>query len=287
MVPDVFPEEWAAVLEQTTEALLERAGWTDPPIDALALAEALGIIVAFDAAQQQRGRLVRLHGPHGRDARLRQPASTWGHVAAPQSSAAICHPWSAASGSGGETNSPAAAGDEGRVLVVLRPDARPERLQWAVAHELGEYVAWQVFARLGADMRLVVPAWRERVASLLAARLLLPGRWFRPIAAAAAWDLLEIRASFRTASHELILRRMLDFDIPLVISVFDQGRLTLRRSNLPGRVPPPHADELACLRRVRHSARPARRGAVAAWPAYEPGWQRELVRWELDLGCEL
>ncbi len=264
MVSDVCQEELAAVLDQTAEGMVQGAGWTAPPIDAFALAQALGVTVAFDACQAERGRLVRLSRVRGGETML-QAASVAG-----------CHK--------GQLTSASDEGCNEAALMVLRPDSRPERQQWAAAHELGEYAAWRVFDRLGVDMRLVVPAWRERVASLLASRLLLPGCWFRPIAEAAGWDLLEIKACFITASHELILRRMLDFELPLVISVFDQGRLTLRRSNLPGRVPPPQADELACVRRVRQTARPAHRGTAAAWPVYEPGWRRELVRWEVAEG---
>jgi len=259
---EVSREELTAALEQTAEELLTRAGWVAPPIDAIAVAEALGITVAFDAAQRERGRLVLLHAVH------RTAAARDGKVCAQR----------LRDGSG------VFAGQRPgfQPLVVLRPDPRPERQQWAAAHELAEYAAWSVFDRLGADLRLVSPAWRERVANLLAARLLLPANWLRPLAQQTAWDLLQIKASFATASHELILRRMLDFDVALVISVFDQGRLTLRRSNLPASVPPPGADELSCVRRVRRSMRPARCGAVAAWPAYEPGWRRELLRWEID-----
>lgn len=264
MVSDVCPEELAAVLDQTAEGIVRGAGWTGPPIDAFALAQALHVTVAFDACQPERGRLVRLRGVHAAE-RAWQTASVLG-----------CH-------EGGAASVPHRECDEA-ALMVLRPDGRPEREQWAAAHELGEYAVWQVFDRLGVDMRLVVPAWRERVASLLASRLLLPGCWFRPVAEGAGWDLLKIKACFITASHELILRRMLDFELPLVISVFDQDRLTLRRSNVPGRVPPPQTDELACVRRVRQTARPARRGTSAAWPVYEPGWHRELVRWEIAEG---
>lgn len=264
MVSDVCPEELAAVLDKTAEEMILGAGWTAPPIDAFSLAQALDVTVAFDACQPERGRLVRLRGV-GAAARTLRPISVVG-----------CHEGGATPLSHCESNE--------ATLMVLRPDSRPERQQWAAAHELGEYAAWQVFDRLGVDMRLVVPAWRERVASLLASRLLLPSCWFRPVAEGAGWDLLKIKACFITASHELILRRMLDFEPPLVISVFDQGQLTLRLSNVPGRVPPPQADELACVQSVRRTARPARRGTTAAWPAYEPGWRRELVRWEVAEG---
>jgi len=32
----------------------------------------------------------------------------------------------------------------GRPTLFMRPDERPERLQWAIAHEIGEASAWNV-----------------------------------------------------------------------------------------------------------------------------------------------
>ena len=263
MLPELCPEEISAALDQTAEAMLERAGCTAPPVDALALAEALGLQIAFDAGQRERGRLVTLHSSHAAACRWQSGACADRSRSQPGPPLHQCP-------------------SRTTTLIILRPDARAERRQWAAAHELGEHAAWEVFHHLGADVRLVVPAWRERVACWLASRLLLPSTWFRHRAESVAWDLWEIKALFATASHELILRRMLDFEAPLVISIYDQGRLALRRSNLPGRVPPAGADDLHCLARVRRSGRPARRGSAACWPVYEPGWQRELVRWEPD-----
>lgn|GEM_PF-3244427 len=40
----------------------------------------------------------------------------------------------------------------GQSTVLVRPEDRPERLQWAVAHELGEAFAWRVFERVDADV---------------------------------------------------------------------------------------------------------------------------------------
>src|SRR5215207_488499 len=35
--------------------------------------------------------------------------------------------------------------------ILLRPDPRRERLQWAIAHEIGEWCAHQVFEHLSVD----------------------------------------------------------------------------------------------------------------------------------------
>jgi Zn-dependent peptidase ImmA (M78 family) len=170
--------------------------------------------------------------------------------------------------------------------ILLRPEPRPERRHWAVAHEIGEHLAARVFARLGVDARTVSAGSREWAANALASRLLLPGRWFERRARRCGWDLFELKRAFSTASHELVARRMLDFDPPVIISVFDQGRLQSRWTNAAWRVPPPSPGELECFTRVHSSGQPMclRRGGLVlqGWPIHEEGWKREILRLEID-----
>ncbi len=172
-----------------------------------------------------------------------------------------------------------------RATILLRPEPRLERQQWAVAHEIGEHVAYRVFARWGADPRAAAPGAREQVASQLAGRLLLPTAWFAADGAACGWDLVALKARYATASHELIARRMLECRPPVVISIFDQRRLSFRRSNVAGRVPPPLPREMECWRRVHQSCRPSRTcqgpGVVQGWPIHEEGWRREILRMDV------
>lgn len=170
--------------------------------------------------------------------------------------------------------------------IFLRPEPRPERQQWAVAHELGERWAQRVFNRMDLIPAEVAPAMREAVANQVADRLLAPTLWLSSIAGEVDWDLLKLKQRFATASHELLARRMLDFDPPVIVTVFDQANITWRRSNVDGqRIPPP--DELE--HRLREEAHrfgrtceeetPAIR--VRVWPIHEDRWRREIVRMEL------
>ncbi|MEX1097606.1 MAG: ImmA/IrrE family metallo-endopeptidase [Planctomycetales bacterium] len=179
--------------------------------------------------------------------------------------------------------------------IFLKPDPRPERLQWSAAHELGEMHAWQVFERVAIpDGGPPTPRLREGVANLLAARFLLPGRWFLQDAHRLRGDLLQLKAIYRTASHELIAFRMLDLPLPTVVSVFDQGRLTRRMANQVGRLPRPQPVEQECRLEVRRRSHPVelsdRRLRVQGWPVNEPGWRREILRtipagdWDEDPG---
>jgi hypothetical protein len=175
------------------------------------------------------------------------------------------------------------AGPRGAILV--RPDDRSERRQWAVAHEIGEHFAARVFDALAVDRREVTPAAREAVANQLAGRLLLPTAWFGADAAACGWDLAALKQIYTTASHELIARRMLEFPPPVVVTVFDQGQITFRRGNGHGRPPPLAPLERRCWERVHATGEKclctAGGRGVAGWPVHEPGWKREILRTEL------
>jgi Zn-dependent peptidase ImmA (M78 family) len=241
MFAELTREELAAGLDHVALEILEEAGIFEPPIDAIAMAQTLGIAVALDDRQRGRARYVRF-------------GDRWSN------------------------NSHAA--------ILLRPEPRFERRQWAVAHEIGEHVAHRVFARWGADPAETPPNAREQVANWLAGRLLLPTGWFADHAAASNWDLTALKAQYNTASHELIARRMLECRPSVVITIFDHRRISFRQSNLANRVPPPLPLEIECWTNVHDHGRPAkfRRGPnrIQGWPIHEIGWQREILRLEFE-----
>jgi hypothetical protein len=172
-----------------------------------------------------------------------------------------------------------------QAAILLRPEPRRERRQWAVAHEIGEHVAHRLFARWGVDLPEIAADARERAANWLAGRLLLPTAWFEADAAACGWDLLALKSRYATASHELIARRMLECLPPVIITIFDGGRVTFRRSNATGWPPPPSPAEIGCQSRAHDSGRPSivRQGSgiIWGWPIHEEGWRREILRTEL------
>ncbi len=174
----------------------------------------------------------------------------------------------------------------GRATILLRPEPRLERQQWAIAHEIGEHVAYHVFAQWGVDPHVTGPNARETVANNLAGRMLLPTAWFAADAVACDWDLIGLKARYRTASHELIARRMLECSPPVIISIFDHRQISFWRSNLPGRAPPPSQGEMQCWRDVHRGNHPLRTrvgpGCIQGWPIHEEGWKREILRMEVD-----
>ncbi|MEX2111843.1 MAG: ImmA/IrrE family metallo-endopeptidase [Pirellulales bacterium] len=239
MLSELTQEELSLALDAVAAEAIAALDSAEPPVDALVLARALRLIVAWDERQSGRGRIVRLSE---------------------------------------------LAGTQSRGSILLRPDPRPERLQWAVAHEIGELFANRVFDQLGVDPREAPSGARETVANHLAGRLLLPHAWFAEAGAGCAWDLLELKTRFATASHELIARRMLDFPPPIGVTIFDNGRRTFRRGNLPSRMPPLVPLERAAWQRAHETHQPVVEAdylcRVQAWPIHEPDWQREILRTE-------
>ncbi|QDT53378.1 hypothetical protein Pan44_13950 [Caulifigura coniformis] len=170
----------------------------------------------------------------------------------------------------------------GRPTVFLSPDDRPERLQWAAAHEIGESAAYRVFDRLDIDPLLAASDLREQVAAQLASALLLPRRLFEVDVARHDGDVLALKLRFPTASHELILTGQLRLETLMLASIFDHGELTRRRSNGSLAPPPLMTVERQAQLRAHATGRPAEltgRGVrVQAWPVHEAGWKRELLR---------
>lgn len=170
----------------------------------------------------------------------------------------------------------------GRPTMFLSPDDRPERLQWAAAHEIGESAAWRVFERMDIDPDAAETDLREKVAAQLATALLLPRDQFDADVRHFDGNVLELKSRYTTASHELILMSQLRMDALLLASVFDHGTLTRRRTN--GRLTPPPLMTLEREAQLRsHSTgKPitltGRGVRVQGFPIHEAGWKRELLR---------
>jgi len=245
MISEIPNDECVAAIDACAGEVLWEAGMNEPPVDALAVAEGLGLVVAKDFSMPYRGRFVRVSQPGG------------------------C---------GG-----------GQGTIVVGEAERPEREQWAVAHEVGESVAYRVFERLGVSFDEALPTAREAVANRLASSLLLPRRWFSVDGQELDWDLAALKDRYLTASHELIARRMLDMRPPIVITVCDLGRVHWRRSNATARPPGMLLEETAVWQGVHELGVPTQEtldpetglASVHCWPIHEPGWKREILRSEI------
>ena len=171
--------------------------------------------------------------------------------------------------------------------IVVGPAERPERLQWAVAHEIGESIAYRVFATLGVKADEAPENAREQVANHLASCLLLPRDWFAADGPLLDWDLFALKHRYPTASHELIARRMLEMTTPIVITLCDLGSVRWRRTNAGGRPPRLLPEESKIWREAHESGEPSSADldpattgleSTHAWPIHEPDWKREILR---------
>ncbi len=178
----------------------------------------------------------------------------------------------------------------GQGTILLADEDRTERRHWAVAHEVGESVACRVFAALGVSYVDIPSSGREAVANRLAGSLLLPRDWFASDGNAVDWDLLELKRIYATASHELIARRQLEMRPAVIITLFDQGQITWRRSNTTGSPPRLTMPEretwqttFECGRSAKYCGPDLASGieGIRCWPVHEPGWRREILRTEL------
>ena len=165
---------------------------------------------------------------------------------------------------------------------------RPERVQWITAHEIGELVLpGRVGDEISSDAIQL-----ERACDEFATELLLPRDWFFEHCRQVRFDLLELKAIFSTASHEVIAKRMLAHHEPCVISIFDQDRRPRRFSNLGYSMPPVSFADGVIQRTVRTTGEAIRETRqttaggmeVAGWPVHdkETGWKREILRTTYD-----
>lgn len=166
-------------------------------------------------------------------------------------------------------------------LVLLRPEPRTERVQWAVAHEIGERHSAKLFAELGLDPSAEASSAREWLANCLAGRLLVPSRSLARLATVLDCDLGLLKEQFSTASHELIARRLLDLRLPLQVSIYDHDRLTFRGAGTGRPDSQPHLAERLCQGAAHRTGlfegRISAAGRFRCWPIHEPAWQREIV----------
>jgi hypothetical protein len=160
--------------------------------------------------------------------------------------------------------------------------ASPEQQQWEAALQIGDHLKTELLRRLGIDPNQPRPMMGESPSKLLAEHLLLPVVWFAKDALRVGFDVLSLKESYGTASHELIAWRMLDLSEPCIITLIDNDHVQRRRSNAwPVRkeLAPP---EQQCQQYVSHYSRPrvvrADGWTVQGWPVHRSDWKREILR---------
>jgi hypothetical protein len=171
----------------------------------------------------------------------------------------------------------------GSGYIYIRPEPRPERLQWTIAHEIAELMGPRLWRACGLADCDVSPQLAETLANAFAQRLLVPTAWLQQAVQECGWDLLALKQRFHTASHEVLALRLLELPGSSgLITILDKGQVTRRRGRpwpaprwlLPG--------ELRCQLWIHERAQPCQVRAegydVWGWPVHESGWKREILR---------
>jgi predicted transcriptional regulator len=235
MSEDLSREEVHQAVDRMVEELLAAAGVTEPPVDALALAQRhLGMSVCVGARPP-----APAPGPR------RRPAG-------------------------------------GRQQVVLEPGQSAERHQWAVAQAIGAHFKGDLLRRLGVSPEPTRGLMGVSLADLFAEHLLAPTDWFAGDARTLGHDLLDLKARYPTASHEVLAWRLLDLPEPCIITVVDNDHVHRRRSNAFPVRKELETVERACQRYVNQYSRPRVMRedgwTVQGWPVHRPDWKREVLR---------
>lgn len=169
-------------------------------------------------------------------------------------------------------------------MLLIRPEestvAAGERECFACAHELAESsVAARILTKAGVDDPS--DELREWTCNLFAGALLAPADWFRQAWQEQAGDLRRVKRVFGTASHEVLARRLITWEVPTVVTVVDNGRVTSRTGNCQ------HIDKLTPTERqaveklsgrqrtIDLTAEPLR---VEGWRIDADGWERIILR---------
>ncbi|MFQ5862614.1 MAG: ImmA/IrrE family metallo-endopeptidase [Candidatus Brocadiales bacterium] len=160
------------------------------------------------------------------------------------------------------------------ILVGSKNPEKSERKHFTIAHEIGEVL---LAGKVG-------PSFLEDASNLMAISLLLPRNWFHKDAEALEFDLLALKKRYSTASHEVIAYRMLDVK-PLIITIFDNGRLYRRKSSYPIPVKRIHPLEMECMKAVSNGAEQVLlkddAASVTGWPIFKDDWKRVILKTEL------
>jgi Zn-dependent peptidase ImmA (M78 family) len=170
----------------------------------------------------------------------------------------------------------------GQRQIVLRPEPTEERHQWTVAHEIGEHLKPALLQRLGVAPRETHALAGESLANLFAYRLLVPSCWLKSDGPECEYDVLRLKALYRTASHEVIAWRLLDLPEPCVITILDNDHVHRRRSNSCRVTRALEPVERRCQEYVHYYSRPhvlrEENWTVHGWPVHQADWKREILR---------
>ncbi len=166
---------------------------------------------------------------------------------------------------------------QGKQHVEIHREDRPERKNFALAHEIVEL-----------ELKKVLEEPREchRWANLGASFLLMPTPWFREKCQASGFDIAELKTVFSTASWEAVGLRTLNFS-ESIVTIVDDDRVTRRKSSYPFYISKKLSDEeRGVVRKVLQTGNVEKQHfascEVVGYPVFEKEQRRVILRTILD-----
>lgn len=166
--------------------------------------------------------------------------------------------------------------------LMLNPAQSDEGQSVAAARACAREMLPGILKRLGVVQGSDNRSVQNSLVSLIAPRLLLPGRWFEKSSRRANYDLIRIHEEFSTATFEMIAVRLLDFEDPMIISIVDDGAIALRKSNAFPVKRELVAAETDCLQKIQETEDPEKvrkdGWSVWGWPIPNGPFNRIILR---------
>jgi hypothetical protein len=154
--------------------------------------------------------------------------------------------------------------------IAITPGMSREQRHKAAAEAIGQALLPEVLRKLDVPAGSENRQFASHLRGLVTGRLLVPTRFLRAAIRECRYDLPSLKERFATAMTEAIAQRFLDLDEPCVISIVDDGIVSVRRGNRsqPGKklIAPEqtchdHVAELELPHRVRADG-----WTVQGWP---------------------
>jgi hypothetical protein len=166
--------------------------------------------------------------------------------------------------------------------IVLSPDMTLEQRHKAAADGIARALFPDILRKLDILPGTENKQFAVHVRGLVVGRLLVPTKLLRAALRECKADLVALKKRFTTAAMEMLALRLLDLDEPCVISIVDDGIVSVRRGNRGPGGKNLEPVEQSCLDRVAELDLPHRVRAdgwtVSGWPVRGRAFRRIILR---------
>jgi len=166
--------------------------------------------------------------------------------------------------------------------IALSPDMTLEQRHKAAADGIARALLPEILHKLG-----ILPGTENRqfavhIRGLFVGRLLAPTKLLRAALRECRADLVALKKQFTTSGMEMLALRLLDLDEACVVSIIDDGIVSIRRGNRGPAGKKLESAEQTCHDRVAELELPQRVRAdgwtVSGWPVRGGSFRRIILR---------